>query len=163
MAQNSVNRKAIKDALFTRLCGAVFSSPINEFNTWATTGRRLKLWKNVDPSQQPALFLVQHREIYMVHGPGNLFSRYLDMGAWCYATTGDPTSEEPILGDDLLDIMESAIENVFGIDSPTRGDETLGGLCQWCRIDRSEGTFIRDPGDTDSQALLILPIRILLP
>jgi hypothetical protein len=158
-----VDRAAIKSALFTRLQSATFSVPINGFTTWAQTSRRLKLFNNVDPSNQPAMFLVQHHETYEQYGTGRLTRRFLNMGVWCYA----PTGEESIVGDDLLDLMETAIETVLQPDDPFRNELTLGGLLTpnngWCRIDRRDGMFIRDPGDIDNQALLIMPIRILLP
>lgn len=155
----SASRLPAKAALFTKLSAATFASPINGYSTWASTSRRLKLWGAVDPSKQPAMFLVQHRESYLQSGVGTLARRYLDMGVWCYAPTGDET----VIGDILLDLMEEAIESVLQPDDPVRNELTLGGLCYWCRITRDGGLFVRDPGDIDSQALLVLPIRILLP
>jgi hypothetical protein len=154
-----VNRAAIKNALMTLGTNVTFSPTVNGFSTWAQApSRRLKLFNAVDPGAQPAMFLVQHREGYITGGVGRLTRRYLDMGFWCYAPT-----PEGIVGDDLLDIMESALEGALAPDDPTRNELTLGGLCYWCRITRDEGMFIRDPGDIDGQALLVLPVRILLP
>ena len=154
-----VNRAAIKAALFSRGQAAVFSPTVNGASTWITTSRRLKPFTQVDPTKQPAMFLVQHREGYMTHGVGRLTRRYLDMGFWCYA----PTGTESVVGDDLLDTIESALEAVLIPDNPITGELTLGGLAYWCRITREEGLFVRDPGDLDGQALLVLPVRILLP
>ena len=157
-----VNRAAIKNALLAKATLVTFSSPINGFSTWAQApSRRLKLWANVDPSVQPACFLVQHREEYNVDGAGRLTRRYLEMGFWCYAPTGDAGSA--ILGDDWLDLMESGFETALKPDDPQRNELTLGGLVSWCRISHQNGMPIRDPGDIDGQALLVLPIRILLP
>src|SRR5580765_3025519 len=110
------DRKLIKDSLFELAKGAQFSTPINGYDTWAMTSRRLKLWVNVDTSMQPAMFMVQHREGRTSSGSGNLIRRYLDLGLWCYA----PTGNESIIGDDLLDIMESALEGVLLPDDPNR-------------------------------------------
>jgi len=159
MPGQPVNRAAIKNALLAKLGTATFTSPINGHSTWVSTSRRLKLWSSVDATQQPALFLVQHREDYEQSGVGQLVRRYLNLGAWCYA----PTGADGIVGDDLIDLMESAIEAVLTPDNPERNELTLGGLVYWCRIWRQGGVFIRDPGDIDGQALLVLPIRILLP
>lgn len=153
------DRAIIKNTLFDLAKSAQFATPINGYTTWATTSRRLKLWVNVDTSMQPAMFLVQHRENRNSSGSGNLIRRYLDMGFWCYAPTGD----ESIIGDDLLDIMETALESVLLPDDPGRNELTLGGLVHWARIIREDSMLIRDPGDIDGQALLVLPIRILLP
>lgn len=158
-----VDRAAIKNALLAKATSITFSSPINGFSTWAQApSRRLKLFNNVDVSTQPACFLVQHREEYRVDGVGRLTRRYLDMGFWCYAPTGDPTTSG-VLGDDWLDIMESGFETALAPDNPTINELTLGGLVYWCRIMRQDNMFIRDPGDIDGQALLVLPVRILLP
>lgn len=156
----SGTRNQIKTALLARLATVTFATAINGFSTWANTpSRRLKLWNAVDPSAQPALFLVQHREGYLQSGVGTLARRYLDMGCWCYAPTGSETA----VGDDYLDLMEEGIEAVLGPDDPQRNELTLGGLCYWCRATREDGLFVRDPGDIDGQALLVFPIRILIP
>lgn len=155
----SVNRTAIKNALLVKVTSATFSSPINGQTTWVSSARRLKMFNQIDPSAQPAVFMVQHREQYRSEGVGRLTRRYLDMGLWCYA----PTSDESIIGDDLLDIMESALEAALAPDDPTRNELTLGGLVYWCRIRRDDNMFIRDPGDIDGQALLVLPVQILIP
>ncbi len=157
-----VNRAAIKNKLLSMASDVVFTSPINGFSTWAQApSRRLKLFNAIDASKQPACFLVQHREDYQQTGTGRLIRRYLDMGFWCYAPTGD--SESGTIGDDWLDIMESGFEAQFVPDNPQTNEVTLGGLVTWCRILRQDGLFIRDPGDIDGQALLVLPVRILLP
>jgi len=83
------------------------------------------------------------------------------MGFWCYAPTGDVDSGT--VGDDWLDLMESALEAALAPDDPVRNELTLGKLVFWCRIMRQDNLFIRDPGDIDGQALLVLPVRILIP
>jgi len=155
-----VDRQPIKQAILNLISQCEFVRPINGFLTWAQPpSRRLKLWPNVDPGVQPAAYLLQHRESYTTGGVGRLVRRYLDMGIWCYARTDD----ESIVGDDLLDVMEMALETVLQPDDTTQNELTLGGLCYWCRITREDGLFIRDPGDIDSQALLVLPVRVLIP
>lgn len=136
-----------------------FSGAISGVTTWKTPPtRRLKMWGNVDPGAQPTAFLVQHNERYESYGVG-LVKRYLDMGLWCYA----PSGEEDVVGDDLLDFMTSGIETALKPDDQARNEFTLGGLVYWCRIVRGSGIYVRDPGDIDSQALLVLPIVILIP
>ena len=101
---------------------------------------------------------MQHNERYESYGVG-LVKRYLDMGLWCYAPSGD----ESVIGDDLLDFMTSGLETALAVDSQATNELTLGGLVQWCRILRGSGLYIRDPGDIDGQAMLVLPIVILIP
>jgi hypothetical protein len=153
-----VNRLAIKTALFNRVSSVTFSPTINGQSTWINPGRRLKMFNRIDPSAQPTMFMVQHRETYERYGVG-LVRRYLDMGLWCYASTAD----ESVIGDDLLDVMESSLETALSPDDPTRNELTLSGLVSWCRIRKDNNMFIRDPGDIDGQALLVLPVQILIP
>lgn len=153
------NRLLVKQRLLALVQSAVFSSPINGYTTWASSGRRLKLWSNVDSSLQPAVYLVQHRGTRRAQGTGNLIRRWLDMGFWCYAPSGD----ESVVGDDLLDLMENAIESVMIPDNPQMNELTLGGLVYWTRLVQDDGLYIRDPGDIDGQALLVLPVRCLVP
>ena len=40
------------------------------------------------------------------------------------------------------------------------GRNTLGGAAYHCRID---GKALKDPGDLDGDALLIVPVRVVLP
>lgn len=154
------NRAAVKDALVARLNNVVFTAPVNGSMTWIQqpNPRRLKPFNAIDPSVQPCYFLVQHREQYINRGVGTLAQVYLDMGVWCYASTAD----ESVVGDAYLDAMIEGIENVLEPDNPQRNELTFGGLCSWVRIMREDNMFIRDPGDIDGQALLVLPIRILL-
>jgi hypothetical protein len=161
MPSQPVNLKAIKNALLALSVNITFTIPINGFTTWAQPpSRRLKLYKDVDPSMQPVCFLVQHRENYVVkRSVGNLSTRYLDMGFWCYA----PTGSESTIGDDYLDSMISGFELALAPDDPQINELTLGQQVHWCRIVKDDNLFIRDPGDIDGQALLVLPVRILLP
>lgn len=156
----AVDRNAIKNAILTLVAGVTFASPVNGYSTWAQPpSRRLQLWNKVDPSLQPAAFVVQHRESYQTRIGLDLPRRYLEVGVWCYA----PTSAEGSVGDTYLDIMEEGIENALRPDNPISDFLTLGGLAYNCQISREDGLFIRDLGDVDGQALLILPIRVLLP
>ena len=153
------NRNAIKQALLNLAATATFSAPINGTTTWASPpSRRLRLWGAVDPTLQPALFLTQHREGYETRGVGPLHRRWLDLQLWCYASTQD----QSIIGDQLLDLMEEALEIVLQ-PPPGFDEQTLGGLAFWTRIMRQDNLFIRDPGDIDGQALLVLPVRVLMP
>lgn len=153
------DRKVIKNALFTLAQAATFPYTVNGASTWLSSSRRLKLFNAVDPTVQPAMFMVQHQETYLTNKEGHLTKRFLEMGLWCYARTTDPD----IIGDDLLDSMLSGLEAALAPDDANRIELTLGGLVYWARIWKSSNMFIRDPGDIDGQALLVLPVRILLP
>lgn len=152
-------RSAVKDALLNLMAGVTFTTAVNGHTTWVSRSRRLKMFNKIDPSAQPALFLVQHRETYTNTGFGTPPVRILDVGLWAFAPTGD----ESVVGDTLLDLMLEGIENVFVPDNSLTNELDFGGLCSYCKIDRRENMFIRDPGDIDGQALLVVPVRIMLP
>ena len=145
--------------------GMTFGTAINGATTWRTgpsdpvtptVPAKLRLWGNVAPDQQPAAFLVSHRESDEYRGLG-LVRRRLELGVWCYSRA----DSEP--GGPQLDVMMQAFEAAFNIqDNFSSGSNTLGGLVYWCRI---EGKTFKDPGDIDpnSQTLLIVPIVVEMP
>jgi hypothetical protein len=136
----------------------VFPSAVNGHTTWVSISRRLKMFNDIDPLAQPALFVVQHRETYETRYAGVPPRRVLDLGLWCFAPSlGD------VVGDEYLDSMFEGIEAVLDVADNVTGELTLGNLCHSCTIDRRDNMLIRDPGDIDGQALLIVPIRIVLP
>ena len=131
-----------------------FSAPINGVTTWNTVGNRLRLWADVGADQQPAAFLVSHRETDEYRGLG-LLRRRLEFGVWCYSRS------DTMPGGPQLDIMMEAFEAAFNLpDNPSTGCNTLGDLVYWCRI---EGKVFKDPGDLDNQTLLMVPIVVEMP
>ena len=147
-------RNQVMTAILTLIQGMTFSEPINGAMTWNTVSNRLRLWSDVDASQQPAAFLVTHREMDEYRGLG-LLRRRLDLGIWCYTRSDtDP-------GGPQLDVLMEAFEAVFNVaDNPSTNCNTLGGLVYWCRI---EGRVFKDPGDLDSQTLLQVPLVVEMP
>ncbi len=161
-------RTQVKDALVTMLQGVVFDEPINGYSTWVSVTRKLKMFNNIDKTVQPALFVVQHFESYENRGFGTPPTRVMNCGLWAFAPSGDDVD-----GDDILDTMTNAIENLFNPETgmvlfpqfwnSMTNELDFGGLCAYCKIDQRNNLYKRDPGDIDGQALLILPIRIMLP
>lgn len=153
-------RSQIKDALLALIATVTFPATVNGMSTWASTPtRRLKMFNTIDPSAQPAVFLVQHKEGYDARGAGLPPRRWLEVGLWCFAPSGGD-----VIGDDYLDSMMEGIEDVLNVpDDLMRNELTLGGLCYYCKIDRESNLYIRDPGDIDGQALLVVPVKIMLP
>jgi hypothetical protein len=119
-----------------------------------TTGRRVIPWGQV--SSQPALFLGDSNEDTQY--PSSILQA-LDIEAkiLIYSNAGQNPNAVPSTAlNNLLD----AIYSVFTPDAPGTGRFTLGGLVHWCRI---EGETLKDPGDTDGQAIALLPVRITVP
>ena len=149
---------ATRDQVMTKILsvvqGMTFGTPINGHLAWVTVSNRLRLWGDVAPDQQPAAFLVTHREQDEYRGLG-LYRRRLELGVWCYSRS-DSASGGPD-----LDTMMEAFEAAFNVpDSPSTNSNTLGGLVYWCRI---EGKTFKDPGDLDNQTLLVVPLVVEMP
>jgi hypothetical protein len=151
---STATRNQVMLAILNRVQGMTFATPVNGALTWRTVSNRLRLWGDVSPDQQPAAFLVTHREADEYRGLG-LYRRRLDLGVWCYTRSDNSPG-----ANDLDTIMES-FEAAFNVpDDMTTGNNTLGGLVYFCRI---EGKTFKDPGDIDSQTLLIVPLCVEMP
>lgn len=152
----AADRELVLAALVARLQTATFTAPINGQTGWVgTIGRRLLLWQDVAPIQQPAAFLVEHTEAYEQRTMGAPRRRLMTR-LFCYCRTDD----RQVVGSTYLNLMVAAIEAALASDDPSRNLCTLGGLVYWARI---EGEILKDPGDIDNQALLIVPIAVEMP
>lgn len=147
-------RNDVMTAILTVIQNMTFSTPINGSMSWTTVSNRLRLWGDVPADQQPAAFLVTHREKDEYRNLG-LVRRRLELGIWCYSRS-DPDPGAPD-----LDTMMEAFETAFNVaDNFSTGCNTLGGLVYWVRI---EGNVFKDPGDLDKQTLLIVPLVVEMP
>jgi hypothetical protein len=147
-------RNQVMSAILNIIQNMTFSSAINGSTSWKTVSNRLRLWADVSADQQPAAFLVTHREEDDYRGLG-LLRRRLTLGVWCYSRSDND------FGAPQLDTMMEAFEAAFNKpDNPSTNSNTLGGLVYFCRI---EGKIFKDPGDIDSQTLLIVPIIVEMP
>ncbi len=120
--------------------------------------RRLKLWSDVPGSSRPACFLFEGGgETYSRLSSG-LVRRTLDVKLFVYCDAKDPDALGAAQLNAIMDSLDAGL-------SPDGADGiidrlTLGGAAYDCRI---EGRPLKDPGDLDGDALLIVPIRIVLP
>lgn len=143
----SPTREEVIEALFTLLQTAP------GFNLYS---RRLRMWTDVPPEQQPALFLVEHSEARLNNLRGTPGRLQLMANVWIMVKTTDTT----VIGGELLNDLIDAVEGVINNVDPKINVQTLGGLVNRCWVN---GTIIKDPGDIDGQALAIVPINILVP
>jgi hypothetical protein len=151
---STASRNQVMSVILGIIQSMTFGSAINGATTWITTSNRLRLWGDVASDQQPAAFLVTHREIDEYRGLG-LYRRRLELLVYCYCRA----DSEP--GGPLLDTMMESFEAAFNVpDDPSTNSNTLGGLVYWVRI---EGRTFKDPGDIDNQTLLIVPIVVEMP
>lgn len=158
----ATSREQIFSALFALAKAAQFPSPIMGFTTWAATARKYVDPGQLGPDQQP--FLAQWEgpnERYERHGNRLIPVRLLYARLCCWARVDSGDTQQ--LGSTYLTSMLEAIEAALAPDVSGYGQPgllTLGGLVQWCRI---EGIVLKFTGDTDQQALVSIPIRILWP
>ena len=61
---------------------------------------------------------------------------------------------------DLIEMLEAFEAAFIKPDNFSTNCNTLGGLVYWVRI---EGKIFKDPGDIDSQTLLIVPLVVEMP
>lgn len=119
------------------------------------TGRRLMHWSELSIPDQPALFMVQNRELAIVQT--KLPTKWeLKVDLWLYANTGGDEADAPMT---ILNPIIDAIVNKLLPPSHV-GEQTLGGLVERCRIDGSVET---DEGTLGTQAVVIIPVSILVP
>lgn len=151
---STATRNQVMTKIESVIQGMAFASPINNASAWVTVSNRLRLWGDVPSDQQPAAFLVTHREMDEYRGLG-LLRRRLELGVWCYCRS-DNTPGGP-----QLDTMMESFEAAFNVpDNFSDNTNTLGGLVYWVRI---EGRVFKDPGDLDNQTLLIVPLVVEMP
>jgi len=149
-------REAIMEALRAQLAQARFSAPINANDTWATLSRRLKLWSDVAPADQPALFIAEHGETITFASETLPGKTTLNVDLFIYISAGQDPQVTPASDLNIaLDALSEALAPPPGADR-----QTLGGLVHHCRI---EGRIVKDPGDLDGQGLALVPIKILAP
>lgn len=125
-----------------------------------TISRRVQLFSDVASASQPACFQAEHtsEEGQVTNMP---YKTTL-MANWIiYHTTGKDKKAIPTIENNLI------IKGVRIALAPKPNDpgfhdrrNTLGGLVHHCFI---SGRIFRDPGDIDDQAMIVVPIKLLVP
>lgn len=152
---DTASRGYIRASVLAIVQSMAFATPINGATAWRTTGSRLKLWGDVDPSIQPAAYVVEHAEEYAQRGLGLPRRRQL-FKIVCYSRTDASDAN----GGVDLDTMLEAFDTYFAPDNAGSASLTLNGATIWTRI---EGRIFKDPGDIDNQTMLVVPIVAEIP
>jgi hypothetical protein len=145
-----ISREAALEALVSSLASAY---------EW-TTGplRRLKLWTDVPMANRPACFIFEGGFETYSWSESALAKRVIEVKIFIYLNAKDPNVIGASLINDVTDALDTALA-ISGADLLV-GRQTLGGLVYHCRID---GRLLKDPGDLDGDALLIVPVKLILP
>ncbi len=120
--------------------------------------RRLKLWSDVPPMSRPACFLFEGGQETYSWSESALPKRVLDLKIFVYLNAKNPNVVGAAHINDVMDALDAAFA-LRGNDIAL-GRNTLGGAVYHCRID---GKILKDPGDLDGDALLIAPVKLILP
>lgn len=144
------DRETLFEALFA----------LSEAVRWGGTGfqyrsRRVRHWD--DLSVQPALCQAEQDE--EARSKPGLPYRWILSASWVvYHRAGaDPAATPAGVNNAILDAIEAVLAPPpFAVDER----QMLGGLVHHCFID---GKVFKDPGDLDGQALMIVPIKLLVP
>ena len=140
-----ISREAATEALFCKL---------QECQKFLTARRTFVSWSDCSPAQQPALYLriVSNEYIQQKGIPTKLIISY---EAAIYAHNPNPTDEAQSIQNELLDLIDAALEP----DAPDFVNCTLGGTVSHCWID---GSIETDQGMLGQQTVALIPIKILL-
>jgi hypothetical protein len=143
-----------RDAALSALAGLIAGA-----YAWKTQpSRKFKLWSDVPAAARPACFLFEGGLETYTWSEGAIPKRVIEAKIFAYLSARD----HAVLGASLLDNVMDALDLAFapqGADCAL-GRNTLGGSVYSCRID---GKVLKDPGDFDGDALLIVPVKLVLP
>ncbi|VFU10252.1 hypothetical protein [Methylocella tundrae] len=126
---------------------------------WKTgPARRLKLWSDVPATSRPACFMFEGGQETYSWNEGATPKRAIDLKLFVYLNAKDPA----VIGATLINDVMDALDDAFALSGAdlAMGRNTLGGAVHHCRID---GKTLKDPGDLDGDALLIVPVKLILP
>lgn len=156
-----MNRNAIYDALFALASqgeGLPGLASINwpGGNGFQYTSRRVRMFDNLPA--KPALCQVDFTETVKKAGQNLPYTWVLGAEWWIFHEGGaDADSVPSILSNDILDAVTAALAPpAYRLDNR----QTLGDLVYNCYVD---GTVTKVSGDIESQALLTVPIVLLVP
>lgn len=125
--------------------------------TWRTFSQMLQDWDDTPPANQPAIYLHRGPNTFEQKHSFGVTKLSLRASVWVYFRT-DGLKTANTYPDQLTDDYLDKFEQLFQTD-PLSGPLTLGGLVHHCWID---GTVVFDSGVNDNQAIIVIPITILL-
>lgn len=156
-------REQVFTALFGLLDGVQWNLGTDAAPVMATfkeKTRRIVLFSDVPAAEQPWIGQAEHAET-SAQKTNMPYKRVWKASWMVYHRASDvPGGIGAIWNNLIIDALEAAL-------APKPGDEgfldernTLSGLVWHCFI---EGEVFKDPGDIDKQALIVVPITLLVP
>lgn len=159
-----MDREAIFRALFALTAEITwpldYEDPDAGSRSLVVRERRLRLFSDVPVDEQPYLGQTEHDEIAS-QMTGQPYKWILPVNWVIYHRDGDNPAFAPTITNNLiLDAVERVLfpkPNDYGF---LEERNTLQGLVHHCYID---GSVFKDPGDIDNQAMMVVPIKLLVP
>lgn len=152
----TMSRDPIFQALFALGQAIAWTDPVTgQPGQWQMTRRRLSTPDQIGADEQPALLQAETEET--IAQLTKMPSKRILTAAWViYLKPYEaPSSTGP-----LLNTVLDAVDAAFAPDDLSGEACTLGGLVIHAWID---GAVFKDAGDLDQQAMLIVPIKLLVP
>lgn len=138
-----------------------YDDPGGDQRRFKVRERKLRLFSDVDVrSEQPYLGQTEHDEI--VTQVTGMPYRWILPATWViYHADGLIPGFAPSITNNLiLQAVEKSLEPKPSDQGFFEERNTLSGLVYHCYID---GTIFKDPGDIDNQAMMMVPIKMLVP
>lgn len=126
--------------------------------SWGTQSQSLVIWDEVSAASQPALFLHRGPQTAEQTRAFGVTKWHWKATIWIYYRVDGLKNSTTMYPDQLTDQFIDNFEQTFQTD-PLVGPLTLGGLVYHCWID---GSIFTENGINDGQAIILIPISILI-
>lgn len=146
-----------RSQVFTALFNYLLTIPSPTGQRWGYTSQYPKIWDEIDAVNQPALILHRGPQTAEQKVRFGITKWHWTANVWIYFRT-DNLKTRTTYPDQLTDQFIDNFEQFFQTDT-ANGLFSLGGVCYHCWID---GTIIFDSGINDNQAVLLIPLSIIV-
>ncbi len=140
-------RETIYGALF-----ALLQTAVDGLN-FKTVSRRVQIWSQIPPEEQPALFMRQVREVAVgQRGTPNKWELFVDVPIYAYAGSGPNDLTAP-----TLNAAVDRIEKLIPSNGPIVQNLGLKGVSEV----RILGEIMYGEGAISGQGVAVVPLRII--
>jgi hypothetical protein len=156
------DEETILSALADRMAAVRYVDPYTDEvdQQFVSTSRRVKLWADVPHSQQPACFQAEHanneNQVSGMPYKATLEANWIIYHAFSMAQDVEGARYNTA----ILRGVRAALAPLPSDPGYFEKRNTLGGLVYHCFIG---GRVFKDPGDIDGEAMMVIPIRLLVP
>lgn len=130
---------------------------------WKSTSRRLRLWTDVDPSDQPAMFLRQLSEPADQHAGSGLTRWLLKSQVWIYMQAAPNADEIGNWPSQAFNPVVDAVDRVLAAPIPGEGQNlsSVNGGVPVVENVWIDGPILEDdPVAPDQQIVIVIPLTL---